>query len=309
MNMRRILLIITTFVLLAAACSGGGSDFSTAGSAADAPTALATEEGGDVAAADSTEFSAEQEAARTEVTDLALQPIGTAGRDIIRTGRISTLVDDVSAGVNEVTVAGEARGGFVFGQTVSLEGDRPNADIVLKVPASSFDQLMKDLSAIGEVKSQESSAEDVTDQKVDIESRLTSAQASVDRVRGFLEQATTVDELTRVEAELTRREADLESLQGRLAVLEDQTTLSTITMSLVTDPDDVAVDDEEDKKGFAAGFDAGRDAFFGASRAVLAVVGFSLPFIPVLALAAAGLWLIGRNRRKGTAGSVVGAEA
>ncbi len=303
--MRRLTLIITTFVLIAAACAGG-DDFATSGDAArpavEAPAEAAIDTNGDVAA---------EEARSGDVaTDLALQPIGNLGREIIKTGRVRTVVDDVSAGVNEVTVATEARSGFVFGRTVSLDSERPSAEVVVKVPATAFDQLMTDLSAIGEVQGQESTAEDVTDQVVDIESRVATAEASVDRVRGFLEQATNVDELTRVEAELTRREADLEALQGRLAVLEDQTTLSTITVSLVSDPDDI-VDptEEDDKTGFAAGWEAGRDAFFGAARAVLAVVGFSIPFVPVVAIAALAFWLIARMRRKGTVDSVVGSEA
>lgn len=308
--MRRILLVLTTLVLVAAACSSG-TDQATAGkSATDAgsgggvsaePSVDATS--GDVGSGDARSVE------EGPTVDLSLQQIGTLGREIIKTGRVRTVVDDVPAAVNEVSVAAEARAGFVFGRTVSLDGERPSAEVVVKVPAASFDQLMNDLSAIGDVQAQESTAEDVTDQIVDIESRLTSARASVDRVRGFLDKATNVDELTRVEAELTRRESDLEALQGRLAVLEDQTSLSTISVSLATDPTDMVDPGDDDKTGFAAGFDAGRDAFSSAARAVLALVGFSLPFVPVLALAGGFVWLMSRVRRRLAARSVVGAEA
>ncbi|HUW01942.1 MAG TPA: DUF4349 domain-containing protein [Acidimicrobiales bacterium] len=308
--MRRLLLIITTLVFIAAACSTGSSDLSTSGRSIDAEAPAVEPSGGDVALDADGGFAGEEAVDQSAATDLTLQPIGTLGREIIKTGRVETLVDDVSASVNEVTVATEARSGIVFGRTVSLDGERPSAGVVVKVPATSFDQLMDDLAKIGEVQAQESSAEDVTDQIVDIESRLTSARASVERVRGFLEQATNVDELTRVEAELTRRESDLEALEGRLAALEDQTTLSTITISLATDPADIVNPDEEnDKTGFAAGFAAGRDAFIGTARGVLAVVGFALPFVPVVALVAAVIWLVARLRGRGDRRSVVGAEA
>lgn len=243
------------------------------------------------------------------VPGLDVEPIGASRREIIKTGRVRTLVEAIEPAVNKVTVATEARSGFVFGSTISLEGDHPSAEIVVKVPADSFDRLMADLSKIGEVQAQESTSEDVTAEIVDLESRLTSARASVERVRGFLEAATNVDELTTVEAELTRRESDVEALEGRLAVMKDQTTLSTITASLHTDPEVTPEEDDEEKSGFAKGWETGRDTFAGAARRVAESVGFALPFVPVAAAMIGLGWVLVRRRRRSNGGSMVGAEA
>lgn len=311
--MRRFIVLFAVLTVVVVACSGGeervadvagdGGAFTVGGAGSGEASS-----GDDAAAAEAAGGSGAGGGAGdgSLLGDLELEPIGATGREIIQTGRVRTLVDDVPAAVVDAKLAAEARGGFVFGQSVSVEGD-PFAQLTLKVPAPSFGLLMDDLAAIGEVQGQETTAEDVTGQVVDLESRVASARKSVERVRGFLDRANTVDELARVEGELTRREADLEALEARLAALEDQTSLSTITLSVATDDDGLQEAEEAGTTGFSSGLDAGGDAFLGLTRNVLAAVGFALPFVPVVGLLGAGLWLAGRHRRRSA--SVVGAEA
>src|SRR5262249_60272583 len=77
------------------------------------------------------------------------------------------------------------------------------------------------------------STQDVTSQVIDVAARLRSEQASVDRVRALLAQATSIGEIVSIESELTQREADLESLESQQANLNDLTALSTITATLL----------------------------------------------------------------------------
>jgi hypothetical protein len=76
------------------------------------------------------------------------------------------------------------------------------------------------------------SADDVTERVVDLESRIATAEASVERLRGFLEGATDIDAIAELEAQLLERETTLETLRGSLRTIRGQVDLATIFLTL-----------------------------------------------------------------------------
>ena len=74
--------------------------------------------------------------------------------------------------------------------------------------------------------------QDVTDEYVDLESRLRNLKATRDRIREFLDQAQNVEEALRVNEELKVVEAEIEAVQGRMNYLFDRAAFSTITVEL-----------------------------------------------------------------------------
>jgi hypothetical protein len=119
-----------------------------------------------------------------------------------------------------------------------------------------------------------------------VASRLRTQQASVDRIRALLAQATTVGEIVSIESELTQREADLESLEAQQASLSDLTTLSTITVTLLG-PQAVAA--KPKPAGFIGGLDRGWHAFVASMVWLLMVIGAILPFGALVGLV---WWLV-----------------
>ena len=118
---------------------------------------------------------------------------------------------------------------MVFGQQPTTAGT-PTTTLVFKVPPDQFQRALADLGKVGFVLSQDISADDVTERVVDLESRIVTAQASVIRLREFLDDATNLDAIAQLEAELLRRETDLELLRGQLRTLQEQVSLATITL-------------------------------------------------------------------------------
>ena len=74
--------------------------------------------------------------------------------------------------------------------------------------------------------------DDVTDQVVDAQGRLSSLRASRDRLRALLDRAGGVSDVITVERELARVQAEIESLEGRLAVLQGAVALSEVNIRL-----------------------------------------------------------------------------
>ncbi|HPD42084.1 MAG TPA: DUF4349 domain-containing protein, partial [Anaerolineae bacterium] len=76
------------------------------------------------------------------------------------------------------------------------------------------------------------SGQDVTDEYVDLQSRLGNLEATRDRIRTFLDQAQTVDEALRVNEQLAAVEAQIEQVKGRMVYLRERSAYSTITVQL-----------------------------------------------------------------------------
>ena len=115
--------------------------------------------------------------------------------------------------------------------------------------------------------SRNASTDDVTAQYVDTESRVKTMQASVDRVRALMSQATKLGEIVALEAELSRRQADLEATQSQLAALKDSVALAPVEVRLSTDEQVLA--EADDSTGFLAGLKAGWTAFTGSVTVLL----------------------------------------
>ena len=144
--------------------------------------------------------------------------------------------------------------------------------------------------------SRDQSAEDVTEQVVDLDSRIATQRTSVDRVRVLLARATTVDEIVRIEQEVTTREADLESLEQRRQALAGQVAMSTVTIR-VGKSDAVPAREQDESGGFLAGLSDGWGAFLDAAAVTLRVIGAVLPFLLVLAVPAVPAVRWWRRRR------------
>ena len=229
-------------------------------------------------------------------TDLA----ALAGRDVIRTATMVIAADDVDAVVAEIERLTFVAGGFL-GSVDRRGGDDPSATLVLRVPSGEFASSMTDLRGLGTVVTEQQQADDVTDQMVDVAARIGVAEASIERVRALLDQATAVPDVVSLEAELSRRVAELESLKGRQRVLADQTSLSTITVTVRSSSDAVVATVDDASLGFLAGLDVGWTVLVEVTRVAATITGALLPFVLVLAALVAPVWLWRRRRTAATA--------
>jgi hypothetical protein len=212
------------------------------------------------------------------------------GRSIIYTGTITVQPDDVNAAANAAIGIAQGAGGLVGGDNRTAGDKRAEARITLRVPAEKFTSVVADLAKLGKELSREVKTEDVTEQVVDVTSRIATAQASVDRVRALLARATALGEIVSLEAEVAKREAELESLKARLNKLTSLSAMSTITAVFVKEaPEERAKEPDEDPSGFLAGLKGGWNSFTSSLEVLLTVLGALLPWfialgVPVLLL-------------------------
>lgn len=153
------------------------------------------------------------------------------GRDIIYTAWIAVETADVATAAAQANSIIEGLGGFTFSQDTRTQ-DRARTTLTFKVRPEQFSTALERLSNVGELVEQSVNAEDVTDIVVDLNSRISTAEISVNRLREFLSQATDVEGVAELERELANRETNLERLRGQLRSLRDRVDLATITLSI-----------------------------------------------------------------------------
>ena len=218
----------------------------------------------------------------------------TPGAAVVRTAELTVRVDDVRRAAEAASRRVTEVGGVVQSEERSGTGEDGSATAVLRVPPAQFGPTLSRLAELGEELDRRLGSTDVTEQVVDLESRLASQRASVARVRALLDRAGSIGEIVQVEGELTRRTADLESLEARLAALEGSVDLSTITLQLTGSADGVG---DGGTAGFRDGLAAGWAALRTLGRAVGVTAGALLPFTPLLLLAAV-LWRLHVRRTR-----------
>lgn len=240
----RLLALFFTITLVATACGGtdsddAGSDTADFSSEEETSDTTSASEDFDIAAdapaddvdeAMADEEVTERSAGSGGLSDAAGLPVVDTGRDIIFVASVGVEVEDVVIAGQEASTAISGLGGVLFGQVTTSEGV-PRSTLTFKVPPAQFQTALSRLGDIGFLRDQVITADDVTERVVDLESQIITSQLSVDRLRGFLEQATTLTEIAELEQQLLVRETSLEQLRGQLRTIEGQVSLATITVT------------------------------------------------------------------------------
>ena len=149
-------------------------------------------------------------------------------------------VDDISKGINDVIALSDRHGGQIYERTINITDDRSStASFVIKLPPEQIEQAIADLDAIGIRRTASQGTEDVTGQAVDIDARLVTAQASLDRVRKLLESATDLGQILSLESQLTERETLVEQYTAMKRAISDRVSLATLRVQLTLSPEPV----------------------------------------------------------------------
>ncbi len=214
----------------------------------------------------------------------ATAPPRITASHIIRTASLTVQVKDVPKALDDARTTAENAGGYVGDETTTRdEKGHERTRVVLRVPVDRYDDVLADLEGAGRLIDRSAKAQDVTDQVVDVESRIKSQRASVARIRELMDRATKLSDVVTLEGELSSRQADLEALLAQQASLKDRTSLATITLSLSETPVKKAQKDEDDP-GFVDALAGGWGAFVTMLRWLAVALGAVLPFAAVAAL-------------------------
>ncbi len=214
MKFKRYFYFLLTLILLG--CSGESEGF------LDESSKMKTEE-----AAYETEMAEEI----PEEEQPASADIGKVERQIIKTARLQIEVKNYDEAKKQVDELITKYNAYTSSEDENNTETRKSNTIVIRVPKSDFDSLLNSLAGIAkEVESKSVNAKDVTEEFVDIKTRLKNKRKVEERYVEILQKAETIEDILRVEEHLRQVREEIEAKEGRLKFLKDQVALSTITL-------------------------------------------------------------------------------
>jgi hypothetical protein len=125
-------------------------------------------------------------------------------------------------------------GGYITESNVSKEGNEEvSGSIKIRIPQKNFQAFLHDAERqAAEVLHRNITGQDVTEEYVDLESRLKSKRIVEERLITFMKVAVKTEDLLKISADLAAVQEDIETIQGRMKFLENQTSLSTVNITL-----------------------------------------------------------------------------
>lgn len=306
-----LLLALVAVLLALAACSssggdsddGGGSDSAGAGEFEEAADAPAEANSLKRSARDGMDLSDTDEAFDYSATlnEQAPPDPDNAAKKIIAKGNVSLESDDVEAAVVDVVEVSDRYFGEITERetTTNDDGDVNTARLLLRIPVKDFTAALTDLEQVADLQSSNSGQEDVTTKVIDTEVRIRAQRRSLARVEALLDRAQSISDIIRIESQLSRRQADLESLEGRLSYLNNQTSMSTISVNISLPPKEKETKKEEpEEAGFLAGLEDGWKALKSFGTGTATVAGALLPWTVVLLVVGGPVLLLVRRIRR-----------
>ncbi len=213
-----------------------------------------------------------------------------ADRAVITTGTVSLTASDPIGAADDAIKLVTGAGGRIDNRSEqpATETQPAHATLVIRVPAEQLDTVLDKIKQLGVVNAVSLSASDVTQQKQDVEARISALQTSVDRLLVLMASAANTADLIAIESALSSRQAELDSLTAQRDYLDDQIDYSTLSVDFVSEGT-VA---QGDPDTFWDGLLAGWNSLIAFLSGFIVVLGVLLPWLLLFALIAAIVFAI-----------------
>lgn len=166
---------------------------------------------------------------RTERVPQAQVPARPPDQKIVHTVELTMVARDFSGIRPEIDRILRSVGGFV-GQ-MDASGEPPSLTATLRIPSGRLETAVAALRGLGRVVHETRSADDVTEQSVDLDARLANSRNTEQRLRDVLQNRTgRVADVLEVEREIARVREEIERLDAERANLDRRVTYATVTL-------------------------------------------------------------------------------
>lgn len=150
---------------------------------------------------------------------------------IIKQAQLRFETDNLENTFNQIKKAIIAHNGNILNDTEGKNYDNVSRVLVIKVPSQNFDRFIDAVSkGVSYFDEKQISAEDVTEQFIDLTSRLHTKKKLEERYLQILQKATKVSEILEIEKQISAIREEIESKEGQLKYLESRVSESTVTI-------------------------------------------------------------------------------
>lgn len=223
-------------------------------------------------------------------------------RKIIYRATVELVVENFDSVPDKVTELARRFDGYVADSTFSgSAGDSRQATWKIRVPVARFDEFLQAAKNLGELKGASTRSQDVSEEYYDVEARIRNKTKEEERLLKLLEERPgKLEDVIAIERELSRVREELERMQGRMQVLADLTSLTTVEISVREihgyQPLEAPTLARRVQRAFVGSLEAIEALLEGC---LLALVAASPWLVLMLAPLVAGFGIVRRRRRLG----------
>ncbi|MGG4266411.1 DUF4349 domain-containing protein [Peribacillus simplex] len=220
MNRKKAILIFSLFLLLGA-CSSNDKEESLSKSHEEKTESKMDSSLAGEQASDQEE---EKEAATNE-------------RMVIHQAQLQLQVKNLEKTQMKIERKANEYGGYIVQSNVNREDEeRVEGTITVRIPEARFQDFLVDAEGqASEVVGRNVTGQDVTEQYVDLKARLKTKRAVEERLLAFMQDAKKTEDLLKISSDLAMVQEGIEQLTGQMKYLENQTSYSTVTITLSQD--------------------------------------------------------------------------
>jgi len=227
MNIKQLLRVaglfgIAGFALLTHVGCGGGDD---EGGAEDTAASGSTVESNTPASGGE---------AKLVSNDSAKAARAAIPRKIIYTAQVQLVAENLTTAQGKLTQLVKTHKGYVDETNIGGAAGAPRQGTwKVRVPAEEYEAFMGAVAKLGELQTIHSDSQDVSAEYYDLEARLSNKRVEEQRLIKHLEKSTArLTDILAVEREISRVRGEIEQMQGRLRLLANLTSLTTITVTI-----------------------------------------------------------------------------
>jgi hypothetical protein len=225
-----------------------------------------------------------------------------APRKLIYTAQVDLTVVDFDKAVEQLNGLVEDHKGYRARFEIRGDPGSPRAgDWTVGVPAERFDSFLAALGGLGELRRSSVNSDDVTDKYYDLDAHLKTNQVEEEGLRKMYADKASggrLEDLLALRRELRGIRGTIEEQQGQLKRWDKETEFSTVTLHLSTRSDYVPPSSPSFGANIGRTFLASLESLASFGRGVVLGLVAVVPWLAVVAVAAAPFWLLLRRRPK-----------
>ncbi|GAB3061022.1 DUF4349 domain-containing protein [Virgibacillus ainsalahensis] len=229
-----VVMILFAIALLIAACSNeGGKNEVNMDQAEFSTEEQTTEESSHTDSVANDATTEENDGAQNENRTIQEAEDGQENRKIIYTANLRIEVKDFQKALDEIQTETSNHGGYIVESNMrgESESESMNGQITARIPQESFQEFVQFVEeGSGSVLESSVSGQDVTEEYVDLQSRLSSKEVVEERLLSFMKQAEETEDLLAISDDLATVQGEIEEITGRMNYLQNKTDLATVTI-------------------------------------------------------------------------------
>lgn len=218
--------------------------------------------------------------------------VASIDRKLIKNADVSLQVDNYQAAVENLKNQVLSLGGYISSESVNTRGPEGilSGRLQVRVPQDKFEAFLSGMEGLGKVTGRHVYTQDVTEEYVDVQSRLKAYKTKEERLLAILQKSGQLSDILAVENELANTRAQIESLEGRLRYLDNRTDFSTVGINI---QQTAAPTQRVSTGGLQGVLSKAKEAFIRTINNILLGIGKLIVFfssaLPYLVLIALGL--------------------